>query len=83
MASVLAEVRLAVADSFSGENRKKDARSMETASATPRRLNRMSRRFFYVLVISLMLYPHLETCRRIVWICPFLEIINRDVTGIS
>ena len=83
MASVLAEVSLAVADGFSGVNRKKDARSMETTRATPRRLNKMRRRFFSVLVISLIACPHLETCRRIVRICPFLESINRDVTGTS
>ena len=63
MASVLAVARLAVADGFSGANRKMDARTMETASAAPNKLNRMSRRFFSVLVISLMVRPHLECFR--------------------
>ena len=64
MASVLAVARLAVADGFSGENRKTEAKTMETASAAPSRLNTMKRRFFSVLVMSLMACPHLECFRR-------------------
>ena len=64
MASVRAVVRLAVADGFSGANRRKDAKVTTAASASPNRQNTMKRRFFSVLVMSLMKRPHLECFSR-------------------